>query len=248
MNRRQLLKLFPAIGSSLVLPVMAFAVHSPSINTSTVKQALSESLDAAKSLANGQKTSKIGILAIGGLGLGLDLFVNHPVAGLLRHSSVHEINNAVADLEMVLLVAGSSAAAANSNVPSVARMLHEQGIFTLDFTNWPFDLRDFKKIIMARNGDVPFGFGTGHGKNATEAAALIAISHPELGQGRLQQASAVLVVVKAPPATLMLQDSKNAMRSIRHELSHDSSIQWRTCYEAQRGNAITVSILAGGMQ
>ena len=249
MNRRQLLKIFPAIGCSLALPVLAFAAYSPLVNTSTAKQAVMASLNAVEGLASGQKNPKLGILAVGGVGL--DLLLYHPVAGLRTHSSVHEISSAVAGLDMVLLVANiaeSRAAAANSIVQSVAQTLHEQGILTLDFTTWPFDLKDFKQLIMARNGDVAIGFGTARGNNAAEAAALIAMSQPMLGQSRLQQASAVLVVVKAPPATLMLQDSKNAMRCIRHQLSHGSSIQWRTCYEAQRGDAITVSILAGGMQ
>ena len=88
MNRRQLLKIFPAIGYSLALPVLAFAAHSPLVNTLTAKQAVLASLNAVEGLASGQKNPKFGILVVGEVGL--DLLLDHPDAGLLTHSSLRK--------------------------------------------------------------------------------------------------------------------------------------------------------------
>ena len=90
--------------------------------------------------------------------------------------------------------------------------------------------------------------GSASGVNGTEAAALHAINHPMLGQRRLQQASAVLIAVRAPPGVLMLGDSMSAMRSIRKQLSQDPWIIYGTYYEAHLNNEITVSVLSSGIR
>ena len=254
------------------------------------------------------------ILAGDGKALPLD---SH-AARLLAQPSLPEIADAVAGLDMVLLVAGMGGAAGSGISPMVAQMLREQDILTLAFATSPFDFEsqqrkqdaqtgirelrlhvnallpfshgnirqvtgpnalftcvssqaalafdqlwrgilnpvcrpglvnidfeDLRHLILSHEGDCAFGFGSAH---SAEAAALTAINHPLLGRSRLQQASGVLIAVRAPPEVLKLRDSISAMRSIRKQLSQDPWILWGTYYEAHPGSDITVSILASGIR
>ena len=64
----------------------------------------------------------------------------NPHAVRLRAKSYHpEIANAVADLDMVFLVAGMGGAVGSDLSPLVAKMLHEQDILTLAFATLPFN-------------------------------------------------------------------------------------------------------------
>ena len=240
---------------------------------------------------------------------------------LLAQSSIHEIADAVAGLDMVLLVAGMGGTAASGIAPMVAQLLRKQGIMTLAFVTSPFDFgsqqrkqnaqtgirelrlhvdallpfstypdaqetgqndllpsvscqaalaidqlwrgmlnpvcrpggvnidfEDLKHLTLSHKGDCAFGFGSASGVNGAADAALRAINHPMLGQRRLQQASAVLIAVRAPPGVLMLGDSMSAMRNIRKQLSQDPWIIYGTYYEAHLNNEITVSVLASGFR
>lgn len=240
---------------------------------------------------------------------------------LLAQSSIHEIADAVAGLDMVFLVAGMGGATCTGIAPMVAQMLREQNILTLAFVTSPFDLvsqqrkqnaqtgirelrlhvdallpfstyahaqetgqndlfpsvssqaalafdqlwrgilnpvcrpgwvnidfEDLKHLILSHEGDCAFGFGSASGVNGTEAAALHAINHLMLGQSRLQQASAVLIAVSAPPGVLKLGDTMSAMRSIRQQLSQDPWIIYGAYHEAHLNNEITVSVLASGIR
>lgn len=255
------------------------------------------------------------------VGDGEDLPPDSVAAWLLAQSSIPEIADAVAGLDMVLLVAGMGGATCNGIAPMVAQMLREKNILTLAFVTSPFDfgsqqckqnaqtaireLRlyvdallqfspydhlqetgqnnffnsvssqaalfldqlwrgllnpvcrpgwvnidfgDIKHLILSHKGDCAFGFGSSSGISGAADATLHAINHPMLGQRRLQQASAVLIVLRAPPGVLMLGDSRSAMRSIRKHLSQNAWIVYGTYYEANLGNEITVSVLASGIR
>ena len=108
---------------------------------------------------------------------------------------------------------------------------------------YSIDVEDLRNIL-SHKGDCAFGFGSAH---SAVAAALIAIDHPLLGQHRLNQASAVLMVVRAPPRVLMLRDAINAMKSIRKQLSRDAMIIHGTHFEVIPDNQITVAVLASGI-
>ena len=247
--------------------------------------------------------------------------LNPYAARRLAQSSMPEIADAVAGLDMVLLVADMGGATCTGIAPMVAQMLREQNILTLAFVTSPFDFgsqqckqnaqtdirelrlhvdallpfspydhaqetgqnnffksvssqaalaidqlwrgmlnpvcrpgwvnidfEDLKHLILSHKGDCAFGFGSASGVNGATDAALHAINHPLLGQRRLQQASAVLIAVRAPPGVLMLGDSMSAMRSIRKQVSQDPWIIYGTYYEANLGNEITVSVLASGIR
>lgn len=72
--------------------------------------------------------------------------------GLLAHSSLHEIADAVAGLDMVLLVADMGSAAGSGIAPMVAQMLREQDILTLAFVPMPFSFENEQRKRIAQTG------------------------------------------------------------------------------------------------
>ena len=88
------------------------------------------------------------ILAGDGKALPLD----SPVARRLARSSMPEIANAVAGLDMVLLVAGMGGADGSGISPMVAQMLREQDILTLAFATSPFDFESQQRKQNAQTG------------------------------------------------------------------------------------------------
>ena len=245
--------------------------------------------------------------------------VNPRTAGLLTQSAVPDIAEAVAGLDMVLLVAGMGGATGTGIAPSVAQLLREQGILTLAFAVMPFageggqrkqvaqagvrelrlhvnalipffnndidpdaksvrwqsaaarqapvafmevcrsilnplcrpgwvniDFEDLRNTILNQQGDCAFGFGFASGADGAAAAATRAIDHPLLGRGRLQQASAVLMAISAPPHVLMLRDSYNAVRTVRKQLPPNAYVIYGAYSDQTLGNDIAVSILANG--
>ena len=351
MYRRQFLQTLNAMGASIVLPASAFYAEGPSVITpANAVEAANSSWDIPKvgvvavgGLGCAILSDLTGRLPYLGLAIATDtdvsalqrvkadrkIFVgngkapplNPHTARLLALSSMPEIANAVAGLDMVLLVAGMGGAAGSGIAPIVAQMLRELDIPTLAFAPLPsnfesqqrwqnaqtgirdlrlhvnallpfsngnikpvagentsftsassqaalgfdqlwqgilnpvcrpslvnIDFEDLKHLILSHEGDCAFGFGSACGVDGAAVAALHAIDHPMLGRSRLQQASAILVAVRAPPEVLMLRDSINAMRSIRNQLSHDPWIFYGTYYEGTPDDAITVSVLASGIR
>ena len=88
------------------------------------------------------------ILVGDGTALPLDLHA----ARRLAQSSTPEIADAVAGLDMVLLVTGMGGAAGSGIAPLVAQMLHEQDILTLAFATLPFDFESRQRKQDAQTG------------------------------------------------------------------------------------------------
>ena len=86
------------------------------------------------------------------VGDGKALPLDPHAARLLAQSSIHEIADAVAGLDMVLLVAGMGGAAATGIAPIVAQMLREQDILTLAFATSPFDFESQQRKQNAQTG------------------------------------------------------------------------------------------------
>ena len=72
-------------------------------------------------------------------------------------SAISEISEAVASLDMVLLVAGMGGVAGTEISPIVARVLHEQNIFTVGFPIMPFDFEGQSRGDIARHGAAELG-------------------------------------------------------------------------------------------
>lgn len=78
--------------------------------------------------------------------------LNPHAAGLLAQSAIREIADAVAGLDMILLVAGMGGNTGTGIAPIVAQMLRQQGIFTLGFVIMPFDYESPQRQQIARAG------------------------------------------------------------------------------------------------
>lgn len=72
-------------------------------------------------------------------------------------SAISEISEAVASLDMVLLVAGMGGVAGTEISPIVAQVMHEQNIFTLGFPILPFDFEGQRRNEIARQGAAELG-------------------------------------------------------------------------------------------
>ena len=79
-------------------------------------------------------------------------YLNPHSARLAAQSSIHEIADALAGLDMVLLLAGMGGAAGTGIAPIVARILREQNILTLAFATLPFGFESQQRQRVAQTG------------------------------------------------------------------------------------------------
>ena len=86
------------------------------------------------------------------LGDGKDLYLNPHAARPPAQSSIDEIADALAGLDMVLLLAGMGGAAGTGIAPIVARILREQNILTLAFATLPFSFESPRRQRIAQSG------------------------------------------------------------------------------------------------
>ena len=86
------------------------------------------------------------------LGDGKALYLNPYAARLPARSSIHEIADTLAGLNMVFLLAGMGGAAGTGIAPIVARILREQNILTLAFATLPFSFESQRRQQIAQTG------------------------------------------------------------------------------------------------
>lgn len=213
------------------------------------------------------------------------------LAKLHAKSIIQEIVDAVAGLDMVLLVAGKGGSAGTGILPVVAQVLREQNILTLGFTLSPFDFEgeklqtivqsdpthsplafiqlcrsitnsvatpdciigidfaDLRHLILGKEGQCAFAFGSASGVNGAQAAVDLAMRHPFLGQGRLQRASAALVAIEVPPNTLFLREAREIMFQVRRYLPPNSDILYSSVSTTPVDrDDFRVAILASGIR
>jgi cell division protein FtsZ len=78
--------------------------------------------------------------------------LNPHTAGLLARSAGNQIADAVAGLDMVLLIAGMGGATGSVVAPIVGQVLREQGILTLAFAVMPFECEGAQRKQIAHAG------------------------------------------------------------------------------------------------
>ena len=86
------------------------------------------------------------------LGDGKAPYLNPHAAHLAAQLSIQEIADALAGLDMVLLLAGMGGAAGAGIAPIVARILREQNILTLAFATLPFSFESQRRQQIAQAG------------------------------------------------------------------------------------------------
>lgn len=167
MDRRQFLQSLNASGMGAILPASAMppmvaqtaiveeagtAWDIPKIGIVSVGgiggNCIPKAGDRARSLPYLSRTVAVDTYGVDLHGMNADRKVlvgdsktrlNPLTARLLAQSASNEIAEAVADLDMVLLVAGMGGATGTGVAPIVAQVLREQGILTLAFAVMPFD-------------------------------------------------------------------------------------------------------------
>ena len=182
MYRRQFLQTLNAFGADIVLPAWAFYGEDASVLTPTsAVEVAGSGWDIPKVgvvAVGGQGCAILNELAGRLPYLGLSVAIDTDVASLLRvkadrkvlvgdgnvlplnshaarrlaKSSTPEIADAVAGLDMVLLVTGMGGAAGTGIAPLVAQMLRGQDILTLAFATLPSSFESQKRQQNAQTG------------------------------------------------------------------------------------------------
>lgn len=210
MYRRRFLQTLNAFGAGIVLPASAFYGEGASVltPTSAVEVAGSDwAIPKVGVVAVGGQGCAIlnelaGRLPYLGLSIAIDTDVgsllrvkadrkvlvgdgkapplNSHAARLLAQSSTPEIADAVAGLDMVLLVAGMGGATGSGIAPLVAQILHGQDSLTLAFATLPSSFESQKREQNAQ---------TGIRELSVHANALLPVSHGNIGRVAGEDAS-----------------------------------------------------------
>ena len=230
MYRRQFLQTLNAFGAGIVLPASAFYGEGASVLTPTsAVEVAGSDWDIPKVgvvAVGGQGCAILSELAGRLPYLGLSIAIDTDVASLLRveadrkvlvgdgkalplnshaarrlaQSSTPEIAEAVADLDMVLLVTGMGGAAGSAIAPLVAQILRGQNIVTLAFATLPSSFESQKRQQNAQTGIrelgvhvnalLPFSHGNivrvaGKGTSFTSVSSQAALAFEQLWLGIL---------------------------------------------------------------
>ena len=230
MHRRQFLQTLNAFGAGIILPASAFYGEGASVPTPTsAVEVAGGDWDIPKVgvvAVGGQGCAILNELAGRLPYLGLSIAIDTDVASLLRveadrkvlvgdgkalplnshaarrlaQSSTPEIADAVAGLDMVLLVTGMGDAAGSGIAPLVAQMLLGQDILTLAFATLPSSFESQKRQQNAQTGIgelgvhvnalLPFSHGSivrvaGKGASFTSVSSQAALVFEQLWRGIL---------------------------------------------------------------
>lgn len=230
MYRRRFLQTLNAFGVGIVLPASAFYGEGASVLTPTsAVEVAGSDCDIPKVgvvAVGGQGCAILNELAGRLPYLGLSIAIDTDVASLLRvkadrkllvgdgkalplnshaerllvRSSLPEIADAVAGLDMALLVTGMGDAAGSGIAPLVAQMLRRQDILTLAFATLPSSFEGQKRQQNAQTGIrelgvyvnalLPFSHGNnvrfaGKGASFTSVSSQAALAFEQLWRGIL---------------------------------------------------------------
>ena len=124
-------------------------------------------------------------------------------------------------------------------VGGIAEIINDYGFVNVDFE----DVR----TIMGEPGKAMMGTATAKGPDRARIAAEQAIACPLLEGIDLSGAKGVLVLVTASKGTLKLNESKEAMNTIRAYASQDAHVIFGAAYDDALGEEIRVTVLATGL-
>ena len=124
-------------------------------------------------------------------------------------------------------------------VGGIAEIINDYGFVNVDFE----DVR----TIMGEPGKAMMGTATANGPDRARIAAEQAIACPLLEGIDLSGAKGVLVLVTASKGTLKLNESKEAMNTIRAYAAQDAHVIFGAAYDDSLGDEIRVTVLATGL-
>ena len=124
-------------------------------------------------------------------------------------------------------------------VGGIAEIINDYGFVNVDFE----DVR----TIMGEPGKAMMGTATANGPDRARIAAEQAIACPLLEGIDLSGAKGVLVLVTASKGTLKLNESKEAMNTIRAYAAQDAHVIFGAAYDDSLGDEVRVTVLATGL-
>ncbi len=124
-------------------------------------------------------------------------------------------------------------------VGGIAEIINDYGFVNVDFE----DVR----TIMGEPGKAMMGTATANGPDRARIAAEQAIACPLLEGIDLSGAKGVLVLVTASKGTLKLNESKEAMNTIRAYAAQDAHVIFGAAYDDSLGDEIRVTVPATGL-
>ncbi len=124
-------------------------------------------------------------------------------------------------------------------VGGIAEIINNYGNVNVDFE----DVR----TVMGEPGKAMMGTATASGPDRARIAAEQAVACPLLEGIDLSGAKGVLVLVTASKGTLKLNESKEAMNTIRAYASPDAHVIYGAAYDDALGDEIRVTVLATGL-
>ncbi|MDR1968174.1 MAG: cell division protein FtsZ [Burkholderiaceae bacterium] len=124
-------------------------------------------------------------------------------------------------------------------VGGIAEIINDYGFVNVDFE----DVR----TVMGEPGKAMMGTATASGPDRARIAAEQAVACPLLDGIDLSGAKGVLVLVTASKGTLKLNESKEAMNTIRAYASPDAHTIYGAAYDDALGDQIRVTVVATGL-
>jgi cell division protein FtsZ len=124
-------------------------------------------------------------------------------------------------------------------VGGISDIIHMHGLVNVDFED--------VKTVMSEPGKAMMGTAQAAGPDRATKAAEAAVACPLLEGIDLSGARGVLVLIAANRATFKLNESRNAMNTIRRYAAEDAHIIYGAAYDESLGDQLRVTVIATGL-
>ncbi|EHR73209.1 cell division protein FtsZ [Burkholderiales bacterium JOSHI_001] len=124
-------------------------------------------------------------------------------------------------------------------VGGISDIIHMHGLVNVDFED--------VKTVMSEPGKAMMGTAQATGPDRATKAAELAVACPLLEGIDLSGARGVLVLIAASKANFKLNESKNAMNTIRRYAAEDAHIIYGAAYDESLGDQLRVTVIATGL-
>jgi cell division protein FtsZ len=124
-------------------------------------------------------------------------------------------------------------------VGGISDIIHMHGLVNVDFED--------VKTVMSEPGKAMMGTAQAGGPDRANKAAEAAVACPLLEGIDLSGARGVLVLIAASRGTFKLNESKNAMNTIRRYAAADAHIIYGAAYDESLGDQLRVTVIATGL-
>jgi cell division protein FtsZ len=124
-------------------------------------------------------------------------------------------------------------------VGGISDIIHMHGLVNVDFED--------VKTVMSEPGKAMMGTAQATGPDRATKAADLAVACPLLEGIDLSGARGVLVLIAASRSNFKLNESKNAMNTIRRYAAEDAHIIYGAAYDESLGDQLRVTVIATGL-